>query len=294
MRAIVFYLICFLVIWKVLDTHKLMGNTVPTTLSRLTPPVDYFAGFMDRHDHYDDFKLMNCINYHKAVAYFFDFQRADAEGMLGFCYERLGHEGLAVESYRQAIASNADYFWPYYDLGVIYYRKGQYPKAEDYFGQALNQNPVKNYILLSRSKVYNDVRLSKENGTYDFLQGLKEGRTNAYMMMLDSFFKSSAWVELGNAAVYGIKEGMDTHGLFYYFAGVSLFYQKSYPKAVEFLQLAIQNDPTNADAFAYLGMCLHALGNEPMAQIMMHKASQLHQQGGLDIKQFLKPDVRFF
>lgn len=293
-RSFLFYLFCFVLIWQILDYHQLMNNAVPQTLSRLTPPMDYFSDFVDRSDHYDRFKLMNCVNYHQAVADFFVFQRAEAYGMLGFCYERLGQEPQAVSSYRQAIALNPDYFWPYYDLGVIYYRQARYAQAGKYFEQAIEQAPIKTFILLSRSKVYNDVRLSQQGGPYDFLQGLKQGQIKAYILLMDSLFKSQAYDQLWKTSFYGIKEGLDTQGIFYYYAGLAAFYQKSYKQAFELFQMAIQDGPDNADAFMYMGMCLHLANKDELAQIMMKKAALLHEEQGSGLAPYLKARVRFF
>lgn len=191
MRIIFFYLICLLVMWRILDYQKLSENAVPQTLSRLTPPIDYFTEFVNKQDHYDPYKLMYCVNYHQAVAQFFTIQRAEAYGMLGFCYERLGQSSQAVNAYQKAIALNPDYFWPYFNLGIMAYKQSQYTQAANYFHQALGLEPIKTIVLLSRSKVYNDVRLSQEVGSYDYLQGLKEGQTEGYMLMMRSLYHLS-------------------------------------------------------------------------------------------------------
>lgn len=292
-RTFVFYLACFILTGLVLDYHKLTENAVPQTMSRLTPPMDYFSEFVDKEGKYDRFKLMNCVNYHQAVADFFVFQKAEAYGMLGFCYDRSGQRSQAISSYRQAIALNPDYFWPYYDLGVIYYSQAQYAKAEEYFRQAIEQSPVKSLLLLSRSKVYNDVRLSKKDGEYDFLEGLKQGRAKAYILLMDSLSKTGAYDDLLKTALYGLKEGLDTQGIFYYYVGLAAFYQKSYNQAVEFFQMALQKDPDNADALMYMGMCLHIANKEEMAQDLMRKAALLHAEEGATAP-YLKARVRFF
>jgi tetratricopeptide (TPR) repeat protein len=291
-RTFTFYLACFILMGLALDYHKLAQNAVPQTMSRLTPPMDYFSEFVDKDGGYDRFKLMNCVNYHKAVGDFFAFQRAEAYGMLGFCYDRLGRQSQAVSSYREAIALNPDYFWPYYDLGVIYYQQGQYARAEEYLRQAIDQNPIKSLVLLSRSKVYNDVRLSKQDGEYDFLEGLKQGHTKAYILLMDSLYRTGSYDELLKTALYGLKEGLDTQGIFYYYVGLAAFYQKSYKQAIEFLQTALQADPDNADALMYMGLCMHMANKEDMAQALMHKAAMLKEQEGT--APYLKARVRFF
>jgi tetratricopeptide (TPR) repeat protein len=293
-RTIVFYLVCFLLVWRLLDYHQLMGNGVPQTMSRLTPPIDYFAEFVDKKDHYDSFKLLNCIYYHKAVAHFFPFQKAESYGMLGFCYERMGQVSQAIASYKEAIAANPDYFWPYYNLGVIFYRKAQYLQAHDYFQQAIKEGPIKTIILSSKSKVFNDVRLSKQSGSYNFSQGVKEGYVQAYILMMESLYKLGNYTQLAEVALNGLNEGLDVQGIFYYYAGVAAFNLKSYPKAIDLLEKSLQINPNNPEAFLYMGFCLKIINKIEMAQAFIDKASLLHQQGASVLEEYLSPAVRFF
>ena len=190
-----FYVFCFFLIWRILNVEILVNNAVNQTMSRLTPPMDYFTEFVDKEDNYNYFKLMNCVNYHKAVAHFFPIQEAEAWGMLGFCYDRLGNQPQAIESYQKAISLNPDYFWPYYDLGVILYKQAQYTQAESYLTQALEQDPVKTLVLLSRSKVYNDVNLSRQKGPLNYIQELEGGRKEAYILLMSSRAKYTALAE---------------------------------------------------------------------------------------------------
>ena len=287
--------LCLIIVWPFLNYHKLMDNAIPQTLSRLTPPIDYYYEFVDRQGGYDRFKLKECIYYHQAVAHYFPIQKAESYGMLGFCEERLGQKPQAIAAYKQAIALNPDYFWPYYDVGVIFYNQAQYSKAEDYFIQAIELNPVKTIVLLSRSKVYNDVKLSSPKD-HDYLQGLKQGRVSAYVLMMDSLFKTASYVELEKVAISGLKEDLGIDSILYYYAGVAVFYQKSIHNAVELLQAAVQKDPGNADAYYYLGLCLRLAGKPDMAGMLLAKATELHHQQGDNalIKQYLKARVRFF
>lgn len=293
-RSVVFYLLCCLVIWHLLDYHALINNAIPQTMSRLTPPIDYFDEFVSKQDHYDRFKLMNCIYYHQAVVKYFPFQKAEALGMQGFCYERLGEESRAIDAYKQSIASNPDYFWPYYDLGVIFYNKGQYSKAAEYFQEAIEQNPVKTIVLLSRSKVYNDVKLSHDNGSYDVLESLREGQKQATILMLETLNKLGLYNQLLVVSINGIKQGTDAEGIFFYYAGLAAFNQKYYPQAMRFLQMSLQSNSNNPEALLYMGMCLKMAGQQDTAQLFIERASLMNKQGISTLKKYLNPQVRFF
>lgn len=293
-RSIVFYLLFILMVWQVLDYRQMVSNTVPETLSRLTPPIDYFSEFVDHNDHFDRFKLLDCVYYHKAVANFFITQKAEAMGMLGFCYERLGEAEMAKSAYKDSISLNPDYFWPYFDLGVIYFNENKFSQAENYFHQAIDQMPIKTIVLLSRSKVYNDVHLSQREGSYDYLDGLKQGRLQAYVLWMESLNKMGLFDQLLLGALNGIQEGLDLKGVFYFYAGLACYNQKSYQKSLQFLQIALQKDPQNTEAVFYMGMCLKESNRVDMANFLINKSQLMHDQGPSSLSRMLKPRVRFF
>jgi len=293
-RSLVFYLLCLLLIWRMLNYHALLNNAIPQTMSRLTPPIDYFSEFVDTKGNYDRFKLMNCIYYHQAVIKYFPYQKSEAEGMLGFCYERQGQKQKAIEAYQKAIDFNHDYFWPYYNLGVIFYNEGKNSKALGYFQQAIEQSSFKTVYLLSKSKIYNDVKLSHNNGSYNVVQSLKQARLETLVLMMDLLNKMGSYNQLLAVAINGLKEGDNSDGIFYYYAGIAAYYQKYYPQSIRFLQLALQTNPNNPDAILYLGLCLKIAGQPQAAQLFIEKASLMNKQGISILKNYLHPDVQFF
>jgi len=138
------------------------------------------------------------------------------------------------------------------------------------------------------------VRLSEAKGSYDYLEGLKEGRVKAYTLLMDSLSKTGAYDELWKIAMIGSKEGLDTQGIFYYYVGLADFYLKSYDQAMGSFQMSLQVNPDNADALMYMGMCLHLANKEEIAQALLSKASLIHQQRGSGSEPYLNARVRFF
>lgn len=51
-----------------------------------------------------------------------------------------------------------------------------------------------------------------------------------------------------------------------YQTAVQLYSQKKYPEAIEALKKANMENPNNPNAYYYVGLCHHALGNRPMAK----------------------------
>ena len=78
--------------------------------------------------------------------------RADAYGILGFFSYHLGKHGQAISSYKKAISINPDFFWYHYNLGVIYFRKGDYENAIEFLEKSIKTSPEKSLMFIFASK----------------------------------------------------------------------------------------------------------------------------------------------
>jgi len=79
--------------------------------------------------------------------------KGSAYGMLGFCYYHLGKHKEAVSFYRKALEINPYFFWFHYNLGVVYFKKGQYEQAAVSFKKAQDTVPKHNLKFIRASKV---------------------------------------------------------------------------------------------------------------------------------------------
>ena len=61
--------------------------------------------------------------------------RADLSGLVGFAYAQTGRLSRAKEQYAFALNLWPDFFWFHYNLGLIYYREGNYPKSLESFNK---------------------------------------------------------------------------------------------------------------------------------------------------------------
>jgi len=292
-RLIFTYLVCFLVTWHFLDYRKAKENAIGETMSRFVPGIAYFNDFVDRHDHFDEFKLHQCIAYHRRVVEYFSFQKSEAYQMMGFCYDRLGNLPRAIMSYQAAREANPVYFWPYYNLGIYAYKRKDYSQAVDFFQESLQTDIKMNMVLLLHSKVFTDVRLS-DGSSYNVVQGMLNARENSYIFLMESLFKLKKYDQLFKVALLGLKENSESQDIFYSYAGKAAFHQGSYEQALALLQLALQKNPQNTDALLYTGLCFQAAGKEPQAQNLFAMAKQIYQQQGSALEKHLNSTIRFF
>ncbi len=115
--------------------------------------------------------------------------RGDAYGMLGFCYYHMGKIGKAINSYKKALVRNPDFFWFHYNLGVIFYKIGQYAEATESLEKALNVDYKESFkfIFLSQ-RIYQPILASQKGNKNQWLgqQALK-GYRNCYTLLAESY-----------------------------------------------------------------------------------------------------------
>ncbi len=295
-RTIFMYLVCALIVWRILDYPVFKKNAVEQSMNRLPPLVNYFKDFVQNKGPYDSFLLSRCIVYHQKVVDFFPFERAEAYSILGYLYDLSGDSQKAIKAYKACLDLNPNYFWPWYNLGIGAFKKGNYSKAVEYFQTALERNVNINMLLLIRAKVYSDIRLTDANFTnYDFEQAIDEGRENSYIFLMESLFKLGQYPKIFNVAMLGLKEEHVSHpDIFYFYAGKAAYHQKMYGEAFSVLELALKNNPVNSDAIYYAALTLDNMGRKSEAAEYYKKAQDLQALGGSIIDQHLKAGVRFY
>jgi tetratricopeptide (TPR) repeat protein len=294
-RPIFFYLVCLLIIFPLINWPLFLKNSQDQTMNRLAPPINYFKDFADNQGPLDKFKLNQCIVYHQKVVEYYPFERPAAYAMLGYCNALLGNTEKAIKAYEASVALNPNDSWPFYNLGILNYHKKNYSDAIYDFQQAISKNVKLNIFVLYDSKVYADIRFSDHSRIgYNFLEALMQGREVAYIGLMESFFKMGDFDKIFEVAVLALQEKLGDMSIFYYYAGRAAFYQKSYEKAVDLLQMALKINPQNPDALNYLGMCMHVAGKKDLEEKFFNAAKEIYQSQGSAIEKKLNSPVRFF
>ncbi len=277
-------------------TPSIMRNAVSQTISRLTPPINYFELYVEPQGDFNKDGLKECIYYHQKVAYFFPYQSPEANSMLGFCYYRYGRVDRAVQAYQRSLELNPVYFWSYYNLGVIAYNRKDYPRAYSYFRTATEQDMVKTMLIISQSKVYSDVIASDKAATqgYDVEKSVKSGYEKAYIGIMATLFKAEKYAQLLQFSVKNASAKEQGQDIYYFYAGLAAFHLKVFDKAAVLLEKSIELNGQNADAFLYMGLCLQAGGRNDLAREYLSTAAALHRQYGSFANRHEVFDVQIF
>jgi len=296
-RAIVVYLLLFTAIWYVPWFHLARAHTIAQMLTRLNPKIDYFQDFVNPHDNFAVHQLNLCVNYHKRIEQLIPTERSEAYQMIAYCYGLLGDSERAEKYYEMSttVTSGPYYFWPYYNLGIFAFRKGDYSKAVQYFQKALETKEAVNHWIWRHSKVFHDVRVSDPYNLEDhFSEHFMESRKQAYFLLMESKVKLEDYDKLFKAVSLGIKENLGEGDVFYYYGGVGDFYRGNYNEALIFLNLALHLNPDNSDVILYMGKCMQAIGRQDLADRLFKQADYIKQRDGSFMGKRLDPPLRFF
>ncbi len=116
--------------------------------------------------------------YGKAIDYF--PRMAELYALRGFCAYYLGDVDQSFSDYLQAVNLKPDFFWFYYNLGVLHLKREEYGKAGIFFEKALTTEMTKNVQAIYSSRVYQQIFWPVKNfGDYSVEKSLKEGYHHA-------------------------------------------------------------------------------------------------------------------
>ena len=115
--------------------------------------------------------------------------RADAYGMLGFCYYYMGKTHQAMRAYQKAIIRNDAFFWYYYNLGVMYYKNGQYVQAIEVLEKSLNVDYKETFKSIIVSKhIYQPILEEQKRKDKQWLKKqILRGYQNCYVLLVASY-----------------------------------------------------------------------------------------------------------
>jgi len=143
---------------------------------------DFFFEFIQGNGNIKPGGLGRYIDYYKRIAEYYPHVVGGRE-TLGFCYYYLGKKEKAQEAYNQAIKSHPDFFWPYYNLGIIYFQDGRYEKSLTLLRRAVRCSPSETLKKMYTSRSYGEILRHSSRFNYAVDQSLKESYQNSYKLI---------------------------------------------------------------------------------------------------------------
>jgi len=278
-RSIFVYFLIFIFVGGLIDYKSIFFSSKLKVLNRLRPSsLQGFVKFSKNPQKTNDENFEKFRFYYENV-YALMPDRADALGVLGYCSYYLNREEAAIKAYRKAVEMNPHFFWFYYNLGVIHFRKESHQEAIELLSKALLLKPEHafRFIFLSQ-RIYLPILLTQDKFKVEEIMKaqLKQGYHDSYMMLILSFYELKDYAKMAQAAIRAIdfKIG-DDDGSFFYYAAIAFYELKQFDKATYFLKKCLQKNPQYADAYHYLGLSSDALGFREIATKLLKQAELL-------------------
>ncbi len=107
--------------------------------------------------------------------------RAEALTTRGNIRDDLGRSELALADYDAAIALKSDYYWAYYNRGVLHVKRGEYPQAFADYEKSIALKPDYAPAYQARGNAYDDTgEFLKAMADYDRAIALRQDEPTAY------------------------------------------------------------------------------------------------------------------
>ncbi|MBI4308968.1 MAG: tetratricopeptide repeat protein [Candidatus Omnitrophica bacterium] len=106
-------------------------------------------------------------------------RRADVYVFLGYCYYYQNQPAQAALFFEKALMLDPNFFWAYYDLGLMAAQEGDCPVAAGVFSRGLNIGPQQAVRSMLASKLYLDIRAETADFNQVFERHLKAAYGNA-------------------------------------------------------------------------------------------------------------------
>lgn len=287
-KSAVLYLLIFLLGTRIFDIDKIHVRI----LNSLLVPIDYLYELSMGEETFNKETFSAYLDYYKQFIKYSVYS-ADVLGMLGFCYSYMGDQPRAIGLYKEAIAQEPTFFWFHYNLGVIYFKQGQYSEAVTSFKRALSVDRKTTLTLASNShiliyfgssdKVDFPVKKTptQEEVYLDMAKHLREGMRHCQEMIILSYFRMKEYSKMLKWVQTGIDHLEGDISFFYFYGGVAAYQLKNYSAALLFLNNCIEKDPGYAEAYYYLHLTLKAMekNDQAIPPLMVYESLRaLHPQ----------------
>jgi len=219
-----------------------------------------------------------------------------AHSALGFCYYYLGQPEAAIAHYKKAL--ELDPFWYSYDwdLGVIYFRLGDYTASRKHLRQAaghLDEAVYQYKVMAERFHVRGREDIRHES--LRMLLRIQDDEINYYILMGENYLRLGKVDRMFETALGGLKNHPDNPGLNYQ-AGRAVLGLADCRRAWPYFQRAMEAKDRPASVAFYTQICEKqpgvALRPADDAQwVLVPGQTAVPEENWSDLRLHLNPDL---
>lgn len=146
----------FLIQGLKVERQKVKTKAMMITINHYRPDLEHWKEIFDAQRPPEPRFLKDNVQYYQTILdYIGDIP--DARHALAVSHYFLGDKDRALEYEQKSADLEPHFFWPWHNLGVMYYEKGQYFKSAEAFRRALNAPPAGVARILRSSKIYSEI-----------------------------------------------------------------------------------------------------------------------------------------
>ncbi len=270
-RVGLFYIVIAVASMYLFNTLDILDRGKAEELNEIMPSFGYLNSFNEKQGAFNQEYLDSYIAYYEKVNEFLPNQ-ADVYSMLGYCYYHANDLEKAISFYNRAIEVNPHVFWFSYNLGVIYYKQGNYAQAVKSLQAAMDRRPEHALAFVGYSRVYRRIAHGVKNYKNALEERVQVGYGDCLALLVLSNYQLGNYNQSFYVATYAPQVTKYYKNFFYYYAGMSTFKLKQFSKSAYFLKEFLKDDPYHRDALVHLAMSFKYLGVNKLAEISMQKA----------------------
>lgn len=293
-RVAVIYVIMFIFCSTCMDLKTLDARI---KIRHLNDAVPDFSDMIIFSKDQDSKKIINWKpykNYFELILHYLP-QDLITQQLLGFVDYYTGQEQEAIALFKSSTVVDGKFlFWSNYNLGVIYYKKGIWPQAADYFLKAIASNPRLAVVLMQESIIYKQI-FASPYFQYSLKDEINDAQSRSYILLLSS---------LGHMRMYdkmivisklcAANQHLSYKDAFYYYGGLAFFEMGKFKSAFLFFQKSLTLENSDPYVYYYMANIYQKAGQLEQARALLQVSFALHQKNDPRFPYDAQLNLRFF
>ncbi|MDE2027918.1 MAG: tetratricopeptide repeat protein, partial [Candidatus Omnitrophica bacterium] len=270
------YIVAFLFCLVFVDFKTLDERTKIRHLNDSIPDFSDLVLFSRGKALRDDTEWQRYANYFKLVLSYMP-DDALTKQLLGFVEYYFGHEGRAIDLFKNSSdIKGQGLFWSNYNLGLIYYKKGDWSQAADYLFKTIASNPKLTGFLMQNSTVYRQI-FASPFFRFSLEADLHEAQGRAYVLLLSSLAHLGQYEKMFLVSKVAVSNpDLPYKDVFYADAGIACDNMGRPQEALLFFEKSLSLQKSNPDVYYDMATLYGRLGQSQQAAQFLQASYALH------------------
>lgn len=212
------------------------------------------------------------LNYYEYLANSFP-SMAKAQSMMAFCLYHRKKLDQALKGYIKASLIDKQFFWHYYNQGIIYYQMDKYKQAIHAFSIAIQQDPHVVFQAIKKEKVYLQMFRDIDEKDIEIQESIKNAYKKSMKLIALSYYYLNEMEELSNATHFYMNQYGKDDALILFLAGYAAQKQNNADLALVFFKRSLKINPKSNETLKHLSLLLKEDGK--LSTKLMQKALTL-------------------